>query len=101
MLGHHLVEGPRPDDASFRNHSTFHEECTLEIGERLAAVLKPVFLRVVAYWYPRGGMPIDVFRQSGKLPTGIRLPDLGGPALSWTLMISLSAVAVSPRDFPD
>jgi 7-cyano-7-deazaguanine reductase len=63
--------------ASFRNHSTFHEECTVEIGQRLAAVLKPTFLRVAAHWYPRGGMPIDVFWESGKLPTSIRLPDLG------------------------
>jgi 7-cyano-7-deazaguanine reductase len=65
--------------ASFRNHSTFHEECTLEIGKRLAAALKPAFLRVVACWYPRGGMPIDVFWETGKLPTGIRLPDLEIP----------------------
>ena len=63
--------------ASFRNHSTFHEECTLEVGKRLAAVLKPTFLRVAAHWYPRGGMPIDVFWESGRLPTNIRLPDLG------------------------
>jgi 7-cyano-7-deazaguanine reductase len=46
---------------------------------RLAAVLKPAFMRVVAYWYPRGGMQIDVFWETGKLPTGIGLPDLGFP----------------------
>jgi hypothetical protein len=45
----------------FRNHSGFHEETTIAIGSRLAEVLEPVYLRVGGYWYPRGGMPIDVF----------------------------------------
>ena len=47
--------------ASFRNHTGFHEETTIAIGGRLAEVLEPVYLRVGGYWYPRGGMPIDVF----------------------------------------
>jgi 7-cyano-7-deazaguanine reductase len=63
--------------ASFRNHSGSHEETTIAIGSRLAAVLQPVYLRVGGYWYPRGGMPIDVFWASGTLPDNIWLPDQG------------------------
>src|SRR6476646_1751214 len=51
--------------ASFRNHSTFHEECTLTIGKRIAAILEPIYLRIGGYWYPRGGIPIDVFWETG------------------------------------
>ncbi|MDQ1310922.1 MAG: 7-cyano-7-deazaguanine reductase, partial [Pseudomonadota bacterium] len=29
------------------------------------------------YWYPRGGMPIDVFWQSGRPPAGLWIPDTG------------------------
>jgi 7-cyano-7-deazaguanine reductase len=63
--------------ASFRNHAAFHEDCTLLIGKRLAAAIKPKYLRVAGYWYPRGGMPIDVFWQTGRLPSGVWLPDTG------------------------
>jgi 7-cyano-7-deazaguanine reductase len=63
--------------ASFRNHAAFHEDCTLIIGKRLAAALHPKFLRIAGYWYPRGGMPIDVFWQTGKLPRGVWLPETG------------------------
>jgi 7-cyano-7-deazaguanine reductase len=63
--------------ASFRNIGAFHEDCTVGIGKKLAAVLKPKFLRIGGYWYPRGGMPIDVFWQTGKLPSGVWLPDTG------------------------
>ena len=62
---------------SFRNHSAFHEECTLTIGQRLAKVLAPRWLRIGGYWYPRGGMPIDVFWQTGTCPKGVWLPDQG------------------------
>jgi 7-cyano-7-deazaguanine reductase len=62
---------------SFRNVGAFHEDCTVGIGKRLAELLKPEFLRIGGYWYPRGGMPIDVFWQTGKLPTGVWLPDPG------------------------
>ena len=65
--------------ASFRNTGAFHEECTVRIGKDLAALLKPRFLRIGGYWYPRGGMPIDVFWQSGRLPKGAWLPDQGVP----------------------
>ena len=55
----------------------FHEDCTVAIGKRLVALLKPKWLRIGGYWYPRGGMPIDVFWQTGKLPEGVWLPDQG------------------------
>ncbi len=62
---------------SFRNHGAFHEDCTVAIGKRLAGLLEPKFLRIGGYWYPRGGMPIDVFWQTGELPKGVWLPDQG------------------------
>ncbi len=63
--------------ASFRNHGAFHEACTVAIAKRLEAELTPKWLRIGGYWYPRGGMPIDVFYQSGEPPAGIWLPDQG------------------------
>lgn len=62
---------------SFRNASGFHEDCSLKIGKRIAAGIKPKFIRLAGYWYPRGGIPIDIFWQSGKLPAGVWLPDTG------------------------
>ena len=62
---------------SFRNHGAFHEACTVDIAKKLVSVLAPKFLRIGAYWFPRGGMPIDVFWQTGKLPKGVWLPDQG------------------------
>jgi 7-cyano-7-deazaguanine reductase len=63
--------------ASFRNHGAFHEDCTLAIGKRLVAEAKPLWLRIGGYWYPRGGIPIDVFWQTGPAPEGLWLPDQG------------------------
>jgi len=63
--------------ASFRNHGTFHEDCTVLIGKRVVQAIKPNFLRIAGYWNPRGGIPIDVFWQTGKLPVGLSLPDPG------------------------
>jgi 7-cyano-7-deazaguanine reductase len=63
--------------ASFRNHGAFHEDCTVAIGRRLVAELSPAWLRIGGYWYPRGGIPIDVFWQSGVPPEGLWLPDQG------------------------
>ena len=60
--------------ASFRNHAAFHEDCTLTIGKRVAAAIKPKFLRIAGFWYPRGGIPIDVFWQTGKLPQASGCP---------------------------
>jgi 7-cyano-7-deazaguanine reductase len=63
--------------ASFRNHRGFHEACTVAIAKRVEAAVTPVWLRIGGYWYPRGGMPIDVFYQSGEPPEGLWLPDQG------------------------
>jgi 7-cyano-7-deazaguanine reductase len=62
---------------SFRNHGAFHEDCTVAIGRKLADLLKPRFFRIGGYWYPRGGIPIDVFWQTGELPKNVFLPDQG------------------------
>ena len=66
--------------ASFRNHGAFHEDCTVTIGKRLEEALAPAWLRIGGYWYPRGGIPIDVFYQTGPAPDGLWLPDQGVPA---------------------
>lgn len=62
---------------SYRNHGAFHEDCTIAIGKKLVALLKPKYLRLGGYWYPRGGIPIDVFFQHGEAPKNIFLPDQG------------------------
>lgn len=62
---------------SFRNHGAFHEDCTVGIGKRLVKELSPKWLRIGGYWYPRGGMPIDVFFQHGTLPKDMWVPDQG------------------------
>jgi len=64
---------------SFRNHGAFHEDCTVAIGRRLVDELAPRWLRIGGYWYPRGGIPIDVFWQTGTPPEGLWLPDQGVP----------------------
>ena len=63
--------------ASHRNHGVFHEECTVAVGKTLRDLLAPHWLRIAGFWYPRGGMPIDVFWQTGKPPAGVFVPDLG------------------------
>ena len=62
---------------SFRNHQAFHEACTVDIGKRLVDLLAPQWLRIGGYWYPRGGMPIDVFWSSGAAPQGVWIPEQG------------------------
>jgi 7-cyano-7-deazaguanine reductase len=62
---------------SFRNHGAFHEDCTVAIGRRIADLLKPHWLRIGGYFNPRGGMPIDVFWQTGKPPEGVWVTDQG------------------------
>jgi 7-cyano-7-deazaguanine reductase len=85
----HLVIDYVPQDAileskslklflgSFRNHGAFHEDCTLTIARRLVEAMRPSWLRIGGYWYPRGGIPIDVFYQTGAPPAGLYLPDHG------------------------
>jgi 7-cyano-7-deazaguanine reductase len=62
---------------SYRNHGGFHEGTTLDIAKALIAAIKPRWIRIGGYWYPRGGMPIDVFFQRGKLPAGTWVPEQG------------------------
>ena len=63
--------------ASFRNHGSFHEACSMQVAQRLVDLLTPRWLRIGAYWYPRGGIPIDVFWQTGAPPAGVWVPDQG------------------------
>lgn len=60
---------------SYRNHGDFHEACTVGIGKRLVETLAPLWLRIGGYWYPRGGIPIDVFWATGPMPDGLFLPE--------------------------
>ncbi len=62
---------------SFRDHGAFQEDCTVGIAKRLVAEIAPHWLRIGGYWYPRGGMPIDVFHQTGEAPEDLWLPDQG------------------------
>jgi len=62
---------------AFRNHGAFHEDCTIAIAKRLKALLAPKWLRIAGYWYPRGGIPIDVFWQTARPPAGVWIPDTG------------------------
>jgi 7-cyano-7-deazaguanine reductase len=65
---------------SFRNHGAFHEDCTVRIGKDLVSLLSPHWLRIGGYWYPRGGIPIDVFWQTGEAPKNVWIPDQGVPS---------------------
>ena len=65
--------------AAFRNHGAFHEDCTVMIGRKVVAVAEPRWLRIGGYWFPRGGIPIDVFWQTGAPPEKLWLPDQGVP----------------------
>ncbi len=62
---------------SFRNHGAFHEDCTVAIAKRIVEAAAPKWLRIGGYWYPRGGIPIDVFWQTGRIPDGVWIPDQG------------------------
>ncbi len=63
--------------ASFRNHGAFHEDCTVAIAGKIVDAIEPRWLRIGGYWYPRGGIPIDVFHQTGEPPQGLWIPDQG------------------------
>jgi 7-cyano-7-deazaguanine reductase len=56
---------------SYRNHGAFHEDCTIQIAKDIVKTIKPKWLRIAGYWAPRGGIPIDVFFQTGEVPSGI------------------------------
>jgi 7-cyano-7-deazaguanine reductase len=68
-----------PSLANLRGHAGFHEACTLLVGRRVVEAVEPKWLRIGGYWYPRGGIPIDVFWQTGAPPAGLWLPDQGVP----------------------
>ena len=80
--GDHLVESKslKLFLGSFRNVGAFHEDCTVAIALRLIAAMKPKWLRIGGYWYPRGGIPIDIFYQTGDAPKGVWIPDQEVPA---------------------
>ncbi|PIR32092.1 MAG: NADPH-dependent 7-cyano-7-deazaguanine reductase QueF [Alphaproteobacteria bacterium CG11_big_fil_rev_8_21_14_0_20_44_7] len=61
---------------SFRNHGDFHEACTIYIAKRIIAEIKPKWLRIAGLWYPRGGIPIDIFYQTAEAPKGALIPEL-------------------------
>ncbi len=63
--------------SSYRNHGAFHEDCTLDVAKRIASLIEPAWLRIAGYWYPRGGIPIDVFWQTGLVPDGLWVPETG------------------------
>ena len=63
--------------ASFRNHGAFHEDCTVAIAGKIVEAIQPRWLRIGGYWNPRGGIPIDVFHQTGEPPEGVWIPDQG------------------------
>jgi 7-cyano-7-deazaguanine reductase len=77
--GEHLVESKsfKLLLGAYRNHGAFHEDCTIDIGKRIIDAVKPRWLRICGYWYPRGGIPIDVFWQTGPAPEGLYVPDPG------------------------
>ena len=62
---------------AFRDHGAFHEDCTVTIARRIVDTLTPKWLRIGGYWYPRGGIPIDIFYQTSEPPAGLWLPDPG------------------------
>jgi len=56
---------------SYRNHGAFHEKCTIQIAKDLINCIQPKWLRISGFWFPRGGIPIDIFFEKGKLPKNI------------------------------
>lgn len=64
---------------SFRNHGAFHEDCTISIAKKIVDAIEPSWLRIGGYWYPRGGIPIDVFYQTSEPPKHVWLPETGVP----------------------
>ena len=59
----------------YRNHGAFHEDCTISIAQDIVNLLDPKWLRIGGYWYPRGGIPIDIFWQTKEKPKNLFIPD--------------------------
>lgn len=64
---------------SYRNHGAFHEDCTVGIGKRIIEEVEPIWLRIAGFWFPRGGIPIDIFFQNTEAPKGVWIPPLDAP----------------------
>ncbi|MFT6332227.1 MAG: 7-cyano-7-deazaguanine reductase [Lentimonas sp.] len=79
--GDHIVESKslKMYFFAYRNHGAFHEDCTIRIAKDLVELLKPKWLRIGGYWYPRGGIPIDIFYQTGKPPEDAWVKDQNVP----------------------
>ncbi len=75
--GDHLIESKslKLFLGSFRNHGAFHEDCSISIARRIVDEINPKWLRLGGYWYPRGGIPIDIFYQTSEEPKGIWKPE--------------------------
>ena len=61
---------------SFRNYGGFHEDCTIKVAKKIVEYIRPKWIRVSGFWNPRGGIPIDVFYQTGKLPKNVHIEKL-------------------------
>lgn len=61
---------------AFRNHGAFHEDCTIYIAKIIIKEIAPKWLRIAGLWFPRGGIPIDIFYQTGKPPADVLIPDV-------------------------
>ena len=46
-----------------------------KLAEDIVELLSPKWLRIGGYWYPRGGIPIDIFWQTCKQPNDLFIPD--------------------------
>mgnify|MGYP003318751237 CR=1 FL=1 len=56
---------------------TFKERnISKKIAKDLKNLLNPFWLRIAGIWYPRGGIPIDVFWQTAKEPRDLFIPML-------------------------
>src|SRR5690606_18640456 len=65
---------------SFRSHGACLGDCTCATAEPLVDGRAPRWLRIGGYWYRRGGMPIDVFWQTGRRRATLWIPGQGGGA---------------------
>ena len=62
--------------SSYRNHRSFHEDCTVQIGKDIYTVPQPRWLRISGLWRVRGGISINVFWQSDEAPRELYIPEL-------------------------
>ena len=58
----------------YRNHGAFHEDCTISLAQDINDLLSPKWLRIAGYWFPRGGIPIDIFWQNKEPPKKAWIP---------------------------